>query len=111
MGAKDLDEPFVLGTVLIQAFQLVAARTEGAGRGVAQRRYRLGRIAAGVDEVFGERPDDAVSACEHPTDPFGMRPRRLDHPGRSRVDHGGHAAGLRVERIFEHGKSNWNSDG
>jgi hypothetical protein len=59
---EDLDQALVLALVGLQALELVAAGAEAAGRGVAQRGDVLGRFLAGVDQVLGQRADDAVAA-------------------------------------------------
>ncbi len=62
VGLEDLDQALVLALVLLQALELVAAGAEGAGRRVAQRGDGGGGFLAGVDQVFGQRADDAVAA-------------------------------------------------
>ena len=62
MRAEHLDQPLVLRAVLVEALQLVAARAERAGRRVLQRGDRRAPIPAGVDQVLGQRADDAVAA-------------------------------------------------
>src|SRR5690606_40004223 len=56
-----LDQALVLGTVGLQALELVAAGTEGAGGGVAQGGNVLRRFQAGVDQILGQCTDDAVA--------------------------------------------------
>jgi hypothetical protein len=59
--AEHLDQALVVGAILLDALELVAARTERAAWGGLEARDRGGRLLAGVDQVLGERADDAVS--------------------------------------------------
>ena len=98
---EDLDQALVLAPVLLERLELVAAGAEGArGRG-AQRRDRLGRLQAGVDQLFGERAEDAVAAGVDGADAVGVPARRFDHAAGRGVDDRGDAAGLGVEGIEE----------
>ena len=59
---EDLDQPLVLGAVLVEALELVARGAERAARRVAQRRDGLRAISARrVDHVLGQRAEDAVA--------------------------------------------------
>ena len=90
---------------LSTALELVAAGAEGAGGGVAQRGDGGVGLLAGVDEVLGERADDAVAAGEHGADGVGVLAGRLDDPAGGGVDDGGDPAGLRVEGVpLGHGR-------
>ncbi len=53
----------------------------------------------GVDQVLGQRADDAVAAGVDLADAVLVLARRLDDAGGARVDDGGHAAGLGVEGV------------
>jgi hypothetical protein len=101
--AEHVDQPLVLRAVLFQSLELVAARAERAGRGVLQRGDRARRLATGVDEVLGERADDAVAPGIDLADPFPSLARRLDDPLGGDVDDGGDSAGLGVEGVTRHG--------
>jgi hypothetical protein len=72
VGLEDLDQALVLALVGLQALQLVAAGAEGAGGRVAQGGDVLGGLLAGVDQVLGQRPDDAVAAGVDVGDLVGM---------------------------------------
>ena len=63
---EDLDEALVLGAILLEALELVARGAEGAGRRVPESLDGGARFLADVDEVFGERADDAVAARRTP---------------------------------------------
>ena len=89
----------VLRAVSLEAFQLVAAGAECAGRRMFQRGDRGSRFPAGVDQVLGQRADDAVAACVHLADLVLVLARCLDHAGGRCVDHRGNAARLCVEGI------------
>ena len=104
---EHVDQPLVLRAVLVEPLQLVSARAERAGRGVLQRGDRGRRLAAGVDEILGQRADDAVAPGIDLADLCTVQTRGLDDPGSARIDDRGHAAGLRVEGIaFRHGLCN-----
>ena len=100
---EHLDQALVLVAALLDALELVAAGAEGAARRVHERADVRGRLAAGVDEVLGERADDAVAARVDLADLRLVLPRRLDDARGARVDHRGDAAGLRVEGVAGHG--------
>ena len=62
-------------------------------------RDRARRLLAGVDQVFGERTDDAVATSIDLADAVAMATRSLDDCASRDVDDGGHAAGLGVEGV------------
>jgi len=49
-------------------------------------------LAAGIDQVFGERADDAVASGVDLADAVSVPARGLDHPRGTRVDDCGHSA-------------------
>ena len=102
VGLEHLDQPFVLGAVLVQPLELVTRGAERAARGVAQCRDRLIGLLAGVDHVFGERTDDAVAAGVDLADTIAVPSRSLEHAAGRDVDDGGDPAGLRVESVLLH---------
>ncbi len=103
---EDLDEPLVLGAVLVEALQLVARRAEGAPPGVyAQRRDRARGLGRGVDHVFRQGAQDAVAPRVDAAELVLVLARRLDDPAGARVDDGGHAPRLGVENVLFHGAS------
>ena len=85
---ENLDQAFVLRTVLLQALQLVAAGTKGAARRMAQASNRFVGFKAGVDEVFGQGADDAVTACEDFPDLVGIAACFLNQAARRGIDDG-----------------------
>ena len=103
MGPEDFDQPLILGEIRVEALQLVAARPERPTGGVAQRGDGRVRFSRCVDQVFGERADDAVAAGVYLADPVRMLARRLDHALRRDIDDGGDPARLGVERVTRHG--------
>src|SRR5204863_976256 len=100
VGPEYLDQPLVLRPVLIDAFQLVAARAERAARRRLEPRDRRRVLAARVDQVLGERADDAVAAGVDLSDAVSVPARGLDHARGTRVDDGGHPARLGIEGIL-----------
>ena len=109
VGLEDLDQALVLAPMRLQRLELVAARAERARRRGTQRRDRRGGFLAGVDQLLGQRADDAVAAGVDLADLVLVRPRGLDHPAGRGVDDGGHTARLCVERVLlaSHGSLPW----
>src|SRR5690606_32758951 len=102
---EHLDEALVLGAVLVQPLQLVAGGPERAARRVAEARDRLRALGARVDQVLGQRADDAVAPGVDLADLVAVLARGLDHAARACVDHGRDAAGLRIEGVSLHSGS------
>ena len=102
---EDLDQPLVLGAVLLEALELVARRTERAAGRVTQARDRFGALGRRVDHVLGQRAEDPVHARVDLAELSLVLARRLDHAARARVDDGRDAARLRVEHVLLHGFS------
>jgi len=87
---EHLNEPLVFGPVLFQALELEAGGAKGAGRGVLQALQDGRGLPVDVDQILGQRPDDAVpSGIEFP-DVAGVLFRSLDDAGRRGIDDGGH---------------------
>ena len=106
VSPEDLDQTLILALVGLQALQLVAARTEAAGRGIAERRDVLGGLQVGVDQVLGQGADDAVAACVDVGDLVRVGAGGLDHPAGRGVDHRSDTAGLGVKGILRgHGST------
>jgi hypothetical protein len=101
VGLEDFDQALVFALVGFQALHLEAAGTEGAGGGGTQRGDVGVGFLAGVDQVFGQRADDAVAAGVDGADLVGMLAGGLDDAAGGGVDDGGDAAGLRIERILD----------
>ncbi len=97
---EHLDQPLVLGAALLGALQLVAARSERPARRVAQRADRRSRLLRGVDEILGQRADDAVAPGVELPDPALVLARGLDDGAGGGVDRRGYAAGLGVEGVL-----------
>ena len=100
---EDLDQALVLGGVVLVLLQLVARRAERARRRVAQGADVGGAFEAGVDQVLGERAEDAVPAGVHLADAALVLAGRLDHSAGRGVDDGGDPAGLGVESVARRG--------
>jgi hypothetical protein len=75
VGLEDLDQALVLALVGLQALQLVAAGAEAAA-GVWRSAAMPRRTPAGVDQVLGERADDAVAPGVDVCDLIGVLARR-----------------------------------
>ncbi len=100
VSAEYLDEPLVLGAALVDACKLVARRAESPARGVAQRAYGCGALFAGVDQILGERTQDAVPPRIQLADLAAMPAGSLDDPAGGRIDDGGNSTGLGVEGVL-----------
>src|SRR5207248_2197554 len=96
---EDFAQAHVLRAALVQALQLVAARAECACGRVQQCGDRARRLLARVDQIFGQRADDAVAPRIDLADFRLVLARRFDDRGSACVDDGGHAARLRVESV------------
>ena len=100
MGAEHLDQALVLGAALVDPGQFVARGAEGAGRRVAQGPDGRRALLAGVDQVLGQRADDAVAAGIDLADPVAVLAGRFDQAAGGGIDDGGYPAGLCIEGIF-----------
>ena len=96
---EDLDQPLVLTRVVLELLELVARRTERTRWGMSQGTDRCCRLLARVDEILGQRSDDAVSAGVHLPDLVLVLAGGLDDPAGGSVDDSGDAARLGIERI------------
>ena len=56
-------------------------------------------LLAGVDQVFGERAENAVAPGEDLADPARVLAGRLDDAAGGGIDNGGDTAGLSIEGI------------
>ena len=99
VGLEDLDQPLVLGAVLVEALELEARRAESAGGRVLEALDRRLVLLRAVDEVLMQRADDAVAAGVDLADVLRIPGRGLDDPRRRGVDDGGDAARLGVEGV------------
>ncbi len=100
VGLEDLDQALVLALVVLQALELVAAGAEAAGRRVAQGGDVLRGLLVGVDQVLGQRADDAVAAGIDIADLVRVLARGLDDAAGGGVDDGGDTAGLGVKGVL-----------
>ncbi len=102
VGPEDLDQPLVLGLVLLQALELVAGRAEGAaGRG-PERSDGCRGLSRGVDHVLVQCTEDSIASGVDLADPGAALSRRLDDAAGGCVDNRRYAARLSVERILLH---------
>ena len=97
--AEDFDQPFVLGAILVEARELIAAGAERARGRVLESGDRAGRLASRVDQVLRQRADDAVAAGIKASDLRCVIAGGFDDCAGRRVEHGGHTAGLGIERV------------
>jgi hypothetical protein len=102
VGSEYLDEALVLGPVLLEPLELVAAGTECAARRVTERRDRLAAFLARIDEVLGQCPDDAVATRVNLADVLAMLAGGLDDAAGAGIDHGADAARLCVKGVSRH---------
>jgi hypothetical protein len=100
VGLEDLDQAFVFALVGFQRLQLETTGAEGAGRRRTQRGDGRVRFLAGIDQLLGQRADDAIAAGVDLADDIGMLARGLDDAAGGGVDDGGDAAGLSVKGIL-----------
>jgi len=106
VGLENLDQALVLGTVFLQAFQLEAAGAKRSARRITQSADGVVGLLTGVDQIFGQRTDDAVAPGVDPADPVRLLAGGFDQTAGRSVDNGGHAAGLGVECVpLIHGHS------
>ena len=89
MRLEHFNEALVLGLVLLQALELEARRAEGPGGGVAQALQDRRAFLVDVDQVLGQRADDAVPPCIELADLAGVLFRGVDDAGRRGIDDGG----------------------
>ena len=99
VGATHLNEAFVLGPVLLDGLQLVARAAEGPRGRVAQGADGGGGLGRGVDEVFGESPDDAVAPGVELADAASAGPAGLDDATGGGIDDAGDPARLGIKGI------------
>ena len=62
MSFEYLDQTLIFALVVFQAFQLETAGAEATRRGVFQCRDIFRRFLAGINQVFGQGADDAITA-------------------------------------------------
>ena len=96
---EDFDQPFVFGSILIQALQFVATGAECTGRGVAQGRDGSIAFQAGVDQVFGQSANDAMPTGIDFGDGLWMLAGCFNQAAGAGVDDCCDAAGLGIKSI------------
>ncbi|MNT13149.1 hypothetical protein D3C72_1481080 [compost metagenome] len=94
VGAQDLQQAVVTGTVGLQRFQLDPARAERAAGGVGQGADGRSTLLAGVDQLLAQGAENAVARGQ---DLDSLGAGLFDHRRGSGVDDGGDAAGLGVK--------------
>ena len=62
MGFEDFDQALVFSTVFLEAFKFIAGRPECAAGCMAQASDSSGALFTGVEQVFGQRADNAIAA-------------------------------------------------
>ena len=99
VGFEDFDQALVFDLVGFQRLELEAARAKRTRWRLAQRGDVAGGFFAGVDQVFGQRADDAVATGIHLADFVFVQTRGFNHAAGRGVDDRGDAAGLGVEGV------------
>ena len=103
MCFEDRDQPFVLGTVLLDALEFVPCGSKSAARSMTQRCDRSGTFLIRVNHVFCQSANDAVVAGVNVGDPVFVFSGGLDHGTCCGIDDRGNTARLGIERIhFRH---------
>ena len=89
---------------LLQALELEARRAEGAAPACGAGRGWSARLSLlTVDQILGQRADDAVAAGIDLADLRAVLAGGLDDAAGGGIDDGGHAAGLGIKRVARHG--------
>ena len=91
MRLEDFNQALVLGAVIFQAFQFVAAGAEGATRRRAQAGDILVGFEAGINQVFSQCANDAIAASKYFPDSIGMPACFLNQAARRGIDDGSNA--------------------
>ena len=78
---------------------LYRAEPKAPGGGMAQGANRSRGLLARIDQIFCQSADHAVTTGVHLANPVLVPATRLDHAAGGRVDDGGDAARLSVERV------------
>src|SRR6516162_9059707 len=99
MSPEHIDHALVLGTVLENGPELVAAGTERGTRGVFKRSNVSIGFETGIDQVLCQDADDAVPSGIDLADLIRMPARSLQHAAGRGVDHRGYAARLGIESV------------
>ncbi len=106
MSLKDFDQTLILGAVLFQALELVAAGAEGTGGRVLEGGNGLGAFFTGVDQFFAQGTDDAVVASVDLANVFLVLASGFDHTAGAGINNSGDTARLSVESVlFSHYRS------
>ena len=79
--------------------QFVATRPKRAGRGVPKCANRVGRLLAGIDQLFVENSEYSVPGSEYFADRMHVFGRGLNDSSRGRIDYRSNSAGLGVQQI------------
>ena len=96
---EDVNQAFVLDLVGFQRLKLEAARAERTRWCLAQGGDAAGGFFAGVDQVFGQRTDDAVATGVDLADFVFVQPCGFNHAAGRGVDDRGDATGLGVKSV------------
>ena len=100
MGAKNFNQSFVFGEIVVDTFEFVTAGAERATGRMAQLGNGFGRFEASIDELFAQCADDTVAPGKDFADAAFVCAGRFNHAAGRCVDDGGNTARLCVERIF-----------
>ena len=100
MCLEYLDQAFIFTPVLLEAFQFVAAGAECAGGCMTQRSDRRNGVLAGINQVFGQGADNAVTASINFADFAFLLARGFNQTGGRCINDCGDPAGLGIKSIF-----------
>ena len=92
VSPEDINQPLVLGAIFLEAFQFVAAGTKRARWGCLECRDGAFALLAGIDQVFCQGADNAVSSGKDFPDLLAVLARRFNDATGAGVNHGSHAA-------------------
>ena len=99
MGFEYLDQAFVFGAVILEAFQLVSTGAKGTSRRAHQTLNCAAALSRGINQLLSQGTKDAVLARQHFADDLRVCPRGLNDAGSGGVNDRSDAPGLRVKKI------------
>ena len=92
MGFEDINQPLILGAIFLKAFQFVAAGAECARWSRLERCDGASTLLAGIDQVFCQGADNAVSPGDNLADLLAVMAGRFNDTTGARIDDGSYAA-------------------
>ena len=100
MSAENGNQSFVLCTAFLKTLEFVATRAKSARRRCFQCSNRAFAFTAGVDKVFGQGANNAVTAGVHLADTVAVLPGGFDYPAGAGINDRGYPAGLGIEGVL-----------